>query len=334
MNPSKILLFFFSIIVLTQFTGCVPHAPKVGILLHSYENERWKKDKDYLVDELTKRGADVLVEVAENDQQKQISQAQSLIDQGAQVLIVVSVNQDKAAQIVEMAHEANVKVIAYDRLINGCKLDYYVTTNSTKVGELQASYLTSIKPRGNYALICGSKYDDNSMKLFLGQMHVLQPFMEQEKIRLVYSEFTNNWSPEEGSLHTTKILEQTGDSLTAIIAGSDAISIGVLKTLKEKGLAGKVMVAGQDSELSSIQEIISGNQTCDILKPLKEMASISADLAVAIAQNKKPKMKFTNESNGKALVKSVLLEAIVVNKANIESTVIASGFHNAADLKK
>lgn len=334
MKSTKFLLALFCLACIIQFTGCVPHAPKVGILLHSYENERWAKDKDYLIDELTKRGADVLLEVAENDQQKQISQAQSLIDQGAQVLIVVSVNQDKAAKIVELAHEADVKVIAYDRLINGCKLDYYVTTNSTRVGELQASYLTSLKPKGKYALICGSKFDDNSMKLFLGQMHILQPFMERGDIQLVYSEFTNNWSLEEGSLHTTKILEQNSDSLTAIIAGSDAISIGVLKTLKEKGLAGKVMVAGQDCELSSIKEIISGNQTCDILKPLKEMASISADLAVAIAQNKKPKMKFTNESNGKALVKSVLLEAIVVNKTNIESTVIASGFHNAADLKK
>ena len=334
MKSTTILLALFCLTCVIQFTGCAPHAPKVGILLHSYENERWSKDKDYLVDELTKRGADVLVEVAENDQQKQIAQAKSLIEKGVQVLIVVSVNQDESAKIVEIAHEANVKVIAYDRLINGCKLDYYVTTNSTRVGELQASYLTSLKPKGNYALICGSKYDDNSMKLFLGQMHILQPFMEQGKIRLVYSEFTNNWSPEEGIIHTLKILEQTGDSLTAIIAGSDAISIGMLKVLKEKGLAGKVMVAAQDCEISSIQEIISGNQTCDILKPLKEMASISAELAVTIARDKKPKMKFTNESNGKALVKSVLLEAIVVNKGNIESTVIASGFHSAADLKK
>jgi D-xylose transport system substrate-binding protein len=334
MKSTKFLLALCCLACIIQFTGCVPHAPKVGILLHSYENERWSKDKDYLVDELTKRGADVFLEVAENDQQKQISQAQSLIDKGVQVLIVVSVNQNESAKIVELAHEADVKVIAYDRLINGCKLDYYVTTNSTRVGELQASYLTSLKPKGKYALICGSKYDDNSMKLFLGQMHILQPFMERGEIQLVYSEFTNNWSPEEGSLHTSKILEQNSDSLTAIIAGSDAISIGVLKTLREKGLAGKVMVAGQDCELSSVQDILQGNQTCDILKPLKEMASISADLAVAIAQNKKPKMKFTNESNGKALVKSVLLEAIVVNKTNIESTVIASGFHNAADLKK
>jgi D-xylose transport system substrate-binding protein len=257
-----------------------------------------------------------------------------MIKDGAQVLIVVSINQDKAAQIVELAHEANVKVIAYDRLINGCKLDYYVTANSTHIGELQASYLTSLKPRGKYALICGSKYDDNSMKLFLGQMNILQPFMERGDIQLVYSEFTEAWTPAEGALHTKRIFEQNKDSITAIITGSDAIADGVLPILKEKGLEGKIMVAAQDAELDNVKAIMSGAQTCEILKPLKEMASITAEIAVSLALEKPLKMKFTHESNGKFLVKSILLDAIVVNKNNIENTVIASGFLSASDLNK
>lgn len=319
---------------LIQLPGCKSQTPKIGILFHSYENERWAKDKDYLVGDLTKKGAEVILEVADNDQKKQIAQARAMISNGAQVLIVVSVNQDEAAKIVELAHEANVKVIAYDRLIKGCKLDYYITTNSTRVGELQASYLTSLNPKGKYALICGSKYDDNSMKLFLGQMNILQPFMEKGDIQLVYSEFTEGWNAAEGALHTNRILDQNKDTITAIIAGSDAIAQGVLSAVKNKGLEGKIRIAGQDCELNCIKEIIKGNQTCDVLKPLKEMASVTADLAVALALNKTLKMKFTNESNGKALVKSILLDAVLVNKDNIDKTVVASGFHSTAELNK
>jgi D-xylose transport system substrate-binding protein len=326
-----VLVFVGSLI---QLTGCKPKTPEIGILMHSYQNERWTKDKNYLVENLTKEGADVMVEVANNDQQKQIAQAETMIRNGAQVLIVVSINQDEAAKIVELAHEANVKVIAYDRLINGCKLDYYITANSTHIGELQASYLTSLKHKGKYALICGSKYDDNSMKLFLGQMKVLQPFMEKGDIQLVYSEFTDDWTAAQGALHAIRLFEQNPDSITAIIAGSDAIADGVLSILKDKGLEGKVMVAGQDCELDNVKAIMSGEQTCDVLKPLKEMASITAQLAVSLALEKPLKMKFTNESNGKALVKSVLIDAVIVNKNNIENTVIASGFHNATDLSK
>ncbi len=334
MKSYKLLVLLILIGSLIQTTGCKPKNPKIGILMHSYENERWTKDKNYLVDDLTKNGADVLLEVADNDQQKQIAQAGAMIKNGVQVLIVVCINQDKAAKIVDLAHDANVKVIAYDRLINGCKLDYYITANSTHIGELQASYLTSLKPKGKYALICGSKYDNNSMKLFLGQMKVLQPFMEKGDIQLVYSEFTEDWSPAEGALHTERLLDQNKDSITAIIAGSDAIANGVLSILKNKGLEGKILVAGQDCELGNVKAIMKGSQTCDILKPLKKMASTTAELAVSLALEKPLKMKFTTESNGKALVKSVLIDAVVVNKNNIENTVIASGFHSAADLNK
>ena len=334
MKLVQLLLILTLAFILSQLSSCKSGTPKIGVLIHGYDDERWVKDKNYLVDDLTKRGAEILLEVAGNDQQKQISQARSMIDNGAQVLIVICINQDEAAKIVEMAHEANVKVIAYDRLINGCKLDYYITTNSTRVGELQASYLTSLKPSGKYALICGSKHDDNSMKLFLGQMKVLQPFMERGNIQLVYSEFTEDWSTTQGTLHTNRILEQNKDSITAIIAGSDAIADGVLAALKGKGMAGKIMLAGQDCELDNVKEIINGNQTCDILKPLKEMASITSEIAVSLALEKPLNMKFTHESNGKALVNSILLDPVVVNKSNIEKTVVASGFHSAEELRK
>jgi len=148
MKISSLSLFFLFVAGLTIFSGCKTKTPKVGILMHSYENQRWEKDKNYLVDGLTKLGAEVMLEVADNNQQKQIEQAATMIKNGAKVLIVVPINQDEAAKIVEMAHEADVKVIAYDRLINGCKLDYYISANSTQIGELMASYLTSLKPQG------------------------------------------------------------------------------------------------------------------------------------------------------------------------------------------
>jgi len=334
MKHSAFLLILILIGSMNFMTACKPKTAKVGILIHSYENERWTKDKNYLVENLTNLGAEVMLESADNDQNKQISQAQTMINNGAKVLIVVPINQDAAAKIVDMAHESNVKVIAYDRLINGCKLDYYVSANSTQIGELQASYLTSLKPSGKYALICGSKYDNNSMRLFLGQMNVLQPFMEKGDIQVEYSEFTEDWTSAEGFLHANRILDQNTDSTTAIIAGNDNIASGVMEALQKRGLESKVLIAGQDAELVNVKAIMAGTQTCTILKPLKEMAKVTAELAVSLALEKPVNIKFTNESNGKSLVKSILLQANVVNKNNIENTVIASGFHTADELNK
>jgi D-xylose transport system substrate-binding protein len=108
----------------------------------------------------------------------------------------------------------------------------------------------------------------------------------------------------------------------------------VLTTLKERGLEGKVMVTGQDAELDNVRDIVHGTQTCDILKPLKEMAQTTAELAVELATEKPLTMKFTTESNGKVLVKSVLIDATVVNRNNIETTVVASGFHTSAQVNQ
>jgi D-xylose transport system substrate-binding protein len=94
------------------------------------------------------------------------------------------------------------------------------------------------------------------------------------------------------------------------------------------------MIAGQDAELENVKAIINGSQTCTILKPLKAMAQATAELAVSLALEQPLTMAFTNESNGKSLVKSILIDAIVVNKNNIEETIIASGYHSSAELNQ
>lgn len=327
---SLLFIFLVSILILP---GCKQQTPKIGILFHSFQNPRWVKDKQYLVDNLTKMGAEVFFEVADDDQQKQINLAQDLINKGVKVLIVVAIKQDEAGAIVDLAHKNDVKVIAYDRLINGCALDYYVTVNSTYTGQLQASYLTSLRPTGKYAVLPGSKYDNNAMKLFIGQMNVLQPLMESGNIQVVYSEFTEAWTSAEGQLHTNNILDQNPD-ITAIVCGSDAISDGVLAVLKERGLEGQIPFSGQDAELDNIKAVMSGAQACDVLKPLNEMAQITSELAIAIALEKPLTMKFSTESNGKVLVKSIMLEAVLVTKENVQSTVVASGYHTAAQLNQ
>lgn len=334
MTIKRFASIFVLLFIVVLFIGCQSKHPKIGILIHSYDNERWIKDKDYLVENLTQMGAEVLLEEAGNDQQKQIMQAQEMINNGAKVLIVVPIDQDRAAEIVERAHKADVKVIAYDRLINGCNLDYYVSTNSVNTGELQAKHLLSLQPKGNYALIGGSKIDNNSARLFLGQMNIFQPLMEKGDVILSYSEFGEAWTKEDGYRQAKIIMEKYADGLTGIICGNDNQALGAIEALKEAGLDGRVMIAGQDAELESIHAIKKGLQTCTILKPLQETALVTAELAVAVARNKKPVQQFSTESNGKVLVKSILIDASMVHKDNIEQTVVKSGFHSLSDINQ
>ncbi|MGQ8338864.1 substrate-binding domain-containing protein [Sunxiuqinia sp. A32] len=319
------------IIVFLSFYACDSGPVKVGLLMHDLKSERWVKDKNFITERVEELGGELILKVANNDQQVQNQQALELLQEDVDVLIVASVDQNESAKIVNTANEKEVKVIAYDRLIKDCLLDYYVAVDGTRVGEMQAEYMTTLVPQGNYALILGDKKDNNSMLLFLGQMNVLQSKVESGDIRMIYSEFTDSWKKEQGYAHTKEILSLK-DSVDVIICGSDELVVGVNEALEEANLLGKVKVISQDAELHIVQQIVKGNQAASIYKPVKQMGYKAAELAIDLGKGKEIKKDYTTVSNGKRLVPTFQLEPMLVNENTISSTVIAEGYHRSEDI--
>ncbi|HKL32459.1 MAG TPA: substrate-binding domain-containing protein [Tangfeifania sp.] len=324
-----LLLAIFSLFLLA---GCTKDEPvKVGLLLHALDKERWENDRDFFVEKVNELGGEVEVRVADNLSETQLEQANELLSDGVDVLVVVPVDQFAAAQIVVNAHEKEVSVISYDRLIKNCNLDYYVSTDNVEIGRLQAEYLTTIRPNGNYALIGGAISDNNSQFLYLGQMNVLQPLVEKGDISIVYNSFTDHWGEDEGYEHTKNLLEDS-EEVDAIIAANDAIALGVTKALKEAGKEGEVLVAGMDADLNNLHEIVAGNQTCTIYKPYEKLASTAAELAMTLGSSGECERSFQTVSNGARLVPAVLHDAMVVNKENLKLTVISEGYQTEEEI--
>jgi D-xylose transport system substrate-binding protein len=325
----KYLLRIFTLCFLVfVFSGCTDKRTKpvrVGFLLHALDKERWETDRDFFVEKVAELGGTVDVQIADNDAAKQLAQAKELLANGVDVIVVVPVDQFTAAEIVNEAHASNIKVVSYDRLIKNCELDYYVSTDNVEIGTLQANYLTTIRPVGNYALIGGAKNDNNSQFLYLGQMNVLQPLVEKGDIKIVYNEFTESWEENEGYEHTQKILTKE-QNVDAIIAGNDAIAMGVVRALREAGKEEQVLVAGMDADLKNLQEIVAGHQTCTVYKPYDKLAATAAELAVKLARGEEFENTFQTVSNGEKLVPAVFHNAMIVNRQNLKLTVISEGY--------
>ncbi|WP_319503716.1 substrate-binding domain-containing protein [uncultured Draconibacterium sp.] len=315
------------------FTACdtKDEPVEVGFLIHAFDKERWENDRDYLVEDVQELGGTVKVMNAENDADKQLAQAKELLANGVDVLVVVPVDQFAAAAIVEAAHAQNVKVISYDRLIKNCKLDYYVSTDNVEIGSLQASYLTTIKPKGKYALIGGAMSDNNSQLLYLGQRNVLQPLVDRGDIEIVYNEFTNAWEESEGYEHAKRLLKAHPD-VNAIIAGNDELAMGVLRAIKEAGKEGEILVAGMDADLRNLREIVAGHQTCTVYKPYEKLAATTADLAMKLAHNENGERTYQTVSNGEMLVPTVFHNGMIVNKENLQLTVISEGYQREEEV--
>jgi len=318
----KTTIFSLFLLAGLIFAGCANKHPKIGLLVHSYETPRWQNDEKYFVEAVKQMGGIALERVADNKPELQLEQAKGLINEGVKVIVIIPVNQTVAAKIVNLAHEKSVRVIAYDRLINNCRLDYYVSTDNVRVGEIQSEYLSKIKPKGNYALLGGPPNDNNSRMLYIGQMNVLQPLAQRGEINIAFRQFAKYWTSDEGYRLAKAGLDTTANKLDAIICANDAMAIGAIKALKERGLQGKVAVAGQDADLPNIQQIMKGNQSVTVYKRIKTMASTAAELAMHLARNEPVEPYLSTTSNGDRLVPSYLVDAVAVNEGNIEVAVV------------
>lgn len=307
---------------------------KIGLSLDTLKEERWQHDRDLFVAHAKELGADVLVQAANSDDALQNSQAENLLTEGVNVLVVVPHNGKSAATIVEAAHKVGVPVIAYDRLIRDCDLDLYVTFDPEKVGEEQADYAVKHKPKGNYVLIGGAPTDNNAVLVRQGQMKILQPYIDRGDIKIVADQWATDWQPVEALKIMENALTKNNNKVDAVVVSNDGTAGGVVQALNEQGLAGKVLVTGQDADLAGCQRIVQGTQSMTVYKPLPKLADKAAELAVDMAEKKPITDPMTKLNNGKIDVPSILLPTVEVDKDNLDSTVIADGFQKKEDVYK
>nr|WP_188533259.1 D-xylose ABC transporter substrate-binding protein [Paenibacillus abyssi] len=304
---------------------------KIGFSMDTLLEERWLKDRELFKAAVEALGAEVDIMAANGDDALQIAQAETLISRGIDLLVIVPHNAEAMASIVQKAHLAGIKVLAYDRLVRNANVDMYVSFDNEQVGELQAKAITKLVPRGKYVYIGGADTDNNAHLLKKGVFNVLQPLIDSGDITIVYDQWTKNWEPANALENIQAALEANDNDIDAVIAANDATADAVIEALAAQGLAGKVPVAGQDADLKAAQRIVEGTQTLTVYKPIQSLAQAAAELAVKLATDGAVTANRTI-SNGKARVPSLLLAPIAVDRTSIDETVIADGFHSREDV--
>jgi len=303
---------------------------RIGFAMDSGLQERWQRDRAFFVQRAKELGAKVLVQSADSSDAVQVRQAENLLTQGVDVLVVVPHNGEIAASIVDSAKRQQIPVLAYDRIIRSSDLDFYVSFDNVKVGELEAQYLLDRAAKGNYILIGGATTDNNAQLVRQGQMKVLKPAIDRGDIRIVADQWAKDWLPSEALRHTENALTQSRNDVVAVVASNDTTAGGVVQALEEQKLAGRVLVSGQDADVAACQRIIAGTQSMTVYKPIRPLATRAAEIAVALARHS-PVESNAKVNNGFKDVPSLLLVPITVDKRNLEQTVIKDGFVTIED---
>lgn len=308
--------------------------PLIGLSMDTLKEERWQTDRDLFTAAAQAAGADVLVQSANSNDAVQLQNIESLITQKVDALVIIPHDGAAMAKAVDLAHQAGIPVLSYDRLITGCDLDLYLTFDNVKVGELQAQFLADrLPPSGKLRLIriYGSKTDNNAKLFKQGQDNILNPLIAAGKVEVIFEDWADDWKPENAKKITNAAIAKNGPNFDAILASNDGTAGGAIQALTEEGIAGKIIVTGQDADLAACQRIAQGKQAMTVYKPIQSIATKAAELALNLAR-RKPVVARDAVNNGKTDVPSVLLDIVAVTKENLRETVVKDGFRKESDV--
>jgi putative multiple sugar transport system substrate-binding protein len=330
----------------------------VGIVLPTKDEPRWIQDETRFREALEAAGYDVEILFSQGDSSMEKANVESLITKGIKVLILTPHDGAAAAAAAEAAHDAGVKVIAYDRLIlNTDAVDYYVTFDSLAVGAAQAQYLVDkATGTGNpLYLYAGAASDNNAFLFFEGAWNVLQPKIAdgtfviknsseaealQDKAELtrdemgnIIGQITTNWdfntakSLAEANL-TVASAEDKGDVF--ILAPNDGTARAIADAFAADADVTSYIVTGQDAEVASVQYIIDDKQSMTVLKDVRTLVGDAINAAVAFLEGNTPPETNTY-NNGTIDVPAKPSEVISVDKENVVEAVIDSGYWPASE---
>ncbi len=306
---------------------------KIGFSMATVKEERWQRDHDAFQKHCDDLKVECVITVANNDSSRQSNDVENLLTQKVDVLVIAPQDATQAASLVEKAKAQGVPVISYDRLINSDKIDLYVSHQVPVIGRKIAEYALQKAPEGNYVMVYGSSTDNNAVIMKKEQLDVLKPAIDSGKIKIVADNFITDWKPEEALKMAENALTQNNDNIKAFVVSNDGMAGGVISALEKKGLAGKILVTGQDAQKDALQRIAEGKQTMTVYKPIIPLANKAVEAAIMLAKKEplgEAKM-FRNDNIGKE-IPAILLEVQVVDKDNLMTTVIKDGFSKFEDV--
>ncbi len=321
----------------------------VGVSMPTQDLQRWNQDGANMEAQLKEAGYEVELLYAANDIPTQVSQIETMIADGCQVLVIASIDGDSLGTVLAQAKEAGIPVIAYDRLImNSDAVTYYATFDNWLVGVKQGEFirdalkLDEAEGPFNIEFITGDPGDNNINFFFDGAMSVLTPYLESGKLVCPSGQTekavvaTANWATDAAQARFETILSSyyaDGTQLDAVLCSNDSTSLGVQNALKANYTGAWPVLTGQDCDILSTISMLEGTQSMSVFKDTRTLAAQVVKMVTAILEGAEPEINDTETyDNGTGIIPSYLCEPVACTPDMIQELLVDSGYYAAADL--
>jgi D-xylose transport system substrate-binding protein len=325
------------------------------LLPDSATSPRWESDdRRFFEEHFTEAGVDFNIVNAEGDAAQQQAQAEQAIADGASVILLVSNDTGSGAAIIDVAKEAEVQVVEYDRFnTGGSGGAAYVSFDNVQVGATMAEFmepaidaLETDKPR--VVMLNGGEEDNNSFLFRQGYAETVEARVDAGEWELVADQHVPGWDNQEAQTIMEQILVDANNGVDAVFAANDGLGNSAINALEAAGIEG-APVSGQDATAAGIQNILLGKQTMTVYKPIDAEAAVAAAVALALRNGEdissvESEFDFSligieaasgepaESPEGEGIVPYFALVPIGVTADNIADTVIADGFRTVEEI--
>ena len=323
---------------------------KVGVSMPTKDLQRWNQDGDNMQKELEAAGYTVDLQYASNDVQTQVSQIENMISSGAEVLVIAAIEGSSLGEALDMAKEAGIPVIAYDRLLmESDAVSYYATFDNYMVGTKQGQYIVDTLDLDNAAgpfnmeITAGDPGDNNAGYFYNGAMDVLKPYIESGKLNVVsgQTEFTEvataSWATETAQSRAEAILSANytnGTNVDVWLCSNDSTALGVENALAANYKGTYPVITGQDCDIENVKNMIAGKQSMSIFKDTRTLASQVVKMVGQILNGETVDVNDTESyDNGTGIIPSFLCEPVFADVNNYKELLIDSGYYTEDQLQ-
>ena len=283
----------------------------------------------------------VIYQNANGDVALQQQQFNSVISQGAKVIVLDPVDSTAAASLVHMAQGQGIKVIAYDRPIPSTPADYYVSFDNAGIGKAIAlSLVQHLKDtkvptdKGGVLEVNGSP-TDAAAGLIRDGIHA---GLKDSGYKTLAEYDTPDWAPPKAQQWVSGQVTRFGKDIVGVVAANDGTAGGAIAAFKAAGVNPVPPVTGNDATLAALQLIIAGDQYNTISKPSEIVAAAAAKVAVGFLSGQAPKAemqlyKTPSQLFTPAVVTAKNLKAEIIDKGIVKASELCTGRY-AEDCKK
>lgn len=336
--------------------GSSPEETFVGIAMPTKSLERWNRDGAHLEDLLTEAGYETSLQYADNKVDQQITQIENMINQGADVLVIASIDGTALAPTLEQAAENDITVIAYDRLINDTpNVDYYATFDNYAVGKMQGEFIAEqlglADGAGPFNLepFAGSPDDNNAKFFFAGAWDVLKPYVDEGQLVVPSGKAPasnddwasigiQGWTSDGAQSEMENRLNSFysgGTQVDAVLSPNDSLALGIAQALQGAGYAAGPdypVLTGQDADQANVLNMNAGLQSMSVWKDTRALGDRVATMIDAIVNGDEVEVNDTETyENGEKVVPTYLLDPQVITPDNVD-VLVETGFYKASDI--